>query len=254
MDLSRLDTITPTEYSRYRYIDAVLNGMDTSAGELCDIGCGVGNHLLAFGDLFSKSMGIDTSDESLELAGKKISSPDITLKKLDAFELDRQFDFIFLTEVLEHVLDDRRLLEHIRKNILKKNGYLLVTVPAHSRLYSQFDNNAGHYMRYYRKEIISLLSGAGFKPLIFWCYGWFLFHIIANSMPLLGEKNNGARIGDKGSSLKDRTRLSSIREFSGIAKVIVSRVNLVHRLCFFMDRIFRKCDFGIEYFIFCKPD
>ena len=49
--------------------------------------------------------------------------------------------------VLEHIKEDKKELE-IAKNKLKKNGFLIVLVPAHNKLYSKFDKAVGHHKRY----------------------------------------------------------------------------------------------------------
>lgn len=49
--------------------------------------------------------------------------------------------------VLEHIRDDKKEII-IALSKLKKNGYLIVLVPAHNNLYSNFDKAVGHFRRY----------------------------------------------------------------------------------------------------------
>ena len=69
---------------------------------------------------------------------------------------------IGLFDVIEHIKHDLVFLRSI-KNLMKKNAYLYVTVPAHSFLWSEEDVLAGHFKRYSLNEISNLLQSAGFQ-------------------------------------------------------------------------------------------
>ena len=71
-------------------------------------------------------------------------------------------DGAILVNVLEHIKDDQLALSGIAK-ILKSGGYLFLFVPALNILYSKFDKKIGHYRRYQKYELGSLVSNAGFK-------------------------------------------------------------------------------------------
>ena len=71
-------------------------------------------------------------------------------------------DNAILVNVLEHIKDDQLTLRRIAK-VLKPGGYLLLFVPALNMLYSKFDKKIGHYRRYKKNELGSLVSNAGFK-------------------------------------------------------------------------------------------
>lgn len=66
-----------------------------------------------------------------------------------------------LFDVIEHIEDDLRFVETIR-GLLKVGGRLYATVPAYSALWSAEDDRAGHFRRYTRRSIESLLERAGF--------------------------------------------------------------------------------------------
>ena len=75
---------------------------------------------------------------------------------------NQKFDSVILINVLEHIEHDREALENIRA-VLAPGGELLVIVPAHPALYGQMDALAGHYRRYERTALASLLDAAGFR-------------------------------------------------------------------------------------------
>jgi hypothetical protein len=47
--------------------------------------------------------------------------------------------------------------------LLKKDGKLLLLVPAKKKAYTQLDKELGHYRRYEKQEIIDKLEQAGFS-------------------------------------------------------------------------------------------
>ena len=54
--------------------------------------------------------------------------------------------------MLEHIKDDKNEILNAFKSI-KKNGYLIINVPAYSHLYSKFDEDVGHHKRYEKEDI-----------------------------------------------------------------------------------------------------
>lgn len=71
-------------------------------------------------------------------------------------------DAVGLFDVIEHIQDDRQFLEDLR-GLMKPGGRLYATVPAYQALWSAEDVQAGHYRRYTRASIQSVLQEAGFR-------------------------------------------------------------------------------------------
>lgn len=70
-------------------------------------------------------------------------------------------DVVYSSNVLEHIEDDFHALKEIN-SLLKRNGKLILLLPAFNFLFSQHDINVGHYRRYNKKTIINLLNTSGF--------------------------------------------------------------------------------------------
>ena len=62
-------------------------------------------------------------------------------------EFNEKADLIFHVDVLEHISKPKKELKKAISN-LNKGGRLIVSVPAFQHLYSQFDEDVGHYKRY----------------------------------------------------------------------------------------------------------
>lgn len=73
-------------------------------------------------------------------------------------------DWAVLMDVLEHVDDDIGLVEAMSR-ILSGDGRVLITVPAHTFLWSEHDVFLGHYRRYDRERLQDTLIRGGLEVL-----------------------------------------------------------------------------------------
>ena len=70
------------------------------------------------------------------------------------------YDAAVLVNVLEHVGDDVGLLQEIGKH-LRPGGTIVVFVPAHDWLYSDFDRRIGHRRRHRLTSLLEVMDRAG---------------------------------------------------------------------------------------------
>jgi SAM-dependent methyltransferase len=73
----------------------------------------------------------------------------------------QRFDGVYTINVLEHIEDDRAVLEAFREH-LHPGGRLLVYVPAFTILFSANDERVGHRRRYRKSTLLPALRAAGF--------------------------------------------------------------------------------------------
>ena len=116
---------------RHREIIRLVKSLQPS-GSVLEIGCGEGHTLQGLADQF-QCVGVDISSEALSLITdpriEKIQA-DLKQKLLDLFPVDRQFDFIIASEILEHLTDiDARLVLSEAYYLLKDPGTLIITIP-----------------------------------------------------------------------------------------------------------------------------
>ena len=75
--------------------------------------------------------------------------------------IDKTFDVIYTSNVLEHIEDDLLTLKQLHSK-LKDNGALVIYVPAFQMLYSELDEKIGHYRRYEKQDLLKKLNQSGF--------------------------------------------------------------------------------------------
>ena len=75
-----------------------------------------------------------------------------------------KFDTIIYFDVLEHIKKDKDEVTKAFK-ALKKDGHLIINVPAFAFLYSQFDRDVGHYRRYIKKDFNNIFKGTPCKSM-----------------------------------------------------------------------------------------
>ncbi|MBT3981984.1 MAG: class I SAM-dependent methyltransferase [Bacteriovoracaceae bacterium] len=99
-------------------------------------------------------------------------------ESLDCFE-DNSFDLIYSLNVLEHIDNDREILQKMYQK-LKVGGQLFLYVPAGPILYSKFDKKVGHFRRYTWTELESKIieSKLSIRKLEFADTLGFLFALI----------------------------------------------------------------------------
>jgi SAM-dependent methyltransferase len=70
---------------------------------------------------------------------------------------DREFDLVCAFDVIEHVEDDQRVFGEVSR-VLKDNGVLIVSVPLHVNLWTEFDDCVGHARRYAPADLLAILA------------------------------------------------------------------------------------------------
>ena len=89
----------------------------------------------------------------------------------------KKYDLILAADVIEHIKNDKKIINNLNK-ILKKNGLIIVTVPAYQFLFSKKDQALKHFRRYNLNSLKKLFS-SDFKTLKISYYNSLLFVPIA---------------------------------------------------------------------------
>lgn len=155
--------------SFYRRVIGVAGKIN---GNILDVGCGQGFLLKMIHDKYPpvSFFGLDISNKLCHLSKK--NNPYANIELGDAEDLPYQdgfFDFVFMTETLEHLLDYNKAINEVYR-VLRKNGVFVVTVPNRDWLRYDFYDSLrdkkrqpidDHYFRF--KEIKNLLEKNNFK-------------------------------------------------------------------------------------------
>jgi SAM-dependent methyltransferase len=149
--------------ARNRVIAATLRA---ALGELrgrtvLDVGCGTGGVLAALEQAGMHGCGLDMHLVGLRHARRRTRGP-LVCETATRIPFSAQFDAVLLCDVIEHTADDSDVLREASR-ALAPGGSLLVTVPAHPKLWSVVDEVSGHKRRYTQQMLVSAMQQAGLR-------------------------------------------------------------------------------------------
>jgi SAM-dependent methyltransferase len=94
-----------------------------------DLGCGGGFMVDALGRFAREAVGVDISENSIAYAKRAFPRHRFYAEPLSEFaRRGEQFDFVFSSEVLEHVLDPREFMMTLR-DCVRPNGFAYISAP-----------------------------------------------------------------------------------------------------------------------------
>ncbi|HEY2011969.1 MAG TPA: class I SAM-dependent methyltransferase [Bryobacteraceae bacterium] len=149
-----------------RLADPILR----QAKHVAEIGCGNGVVQRNIEDTYGLSV---AGFELIQLALEKSVSRRSPLYCYDIHqrhpEFREHFDVLVMFDVLEHIADESAFLESVKFH-LAKSGTLLINVPAHQFLFSEYDRAAGHYRRYSMRSLTRVVEQNGFhiRAITYW--------------------------------------------------------------------------------------
>lgn len=147
----------------YRIVCDLISRHMSKAGDkrinCLDVGCSNG-HISDFLRRFGYTSGFDMSFESLSLNGKKGSNVQADARAIPY--KDGKFDLVTMLDVVEHVDDDKAVLNEIHR-VCRKDAALVISVPALSCLWGEHDIWNGHKRRYSRTDIKNIARASGFE-------------------------------------------------------------------------------------------
>jgi len=148
--------------ARRRLAQALLQAyLPEVSGRILDAGCGTGA-LLSELQASGFAVGVDVSLEALCLTRQRGALP-VAQARLEALPFASEtFQVAFALDVLEHLPDERPALRELYR-VLQTGGYLIVSVPAYSWLWSKHDVALAHYRRYTARMLRTHLCKAGFQ-------------------------------------------------------------------------------------------
>ena len=147
-------------------INILMNKIGHKNLKILNIGAGTGVDLEImnrYGNIYI----IDVNKKALDLIPSNLYSE----KRLcDATALPYPndfFDIVCSFDVFEHIKNDKKAVLEAHR-VLKKNGHLLLMVPAFNFLFSAHDKALLHYRRYSKKKLYDLLRIFKCEYLSYW--------------------------------------------------------------------------------------
>ncbi len=158
-----------------KVLDSYLSGRERRG--ILEVGCGSGGNLellSKYGDLHA----MELDDYARDMAARRGICPVKKGSVPDNVPFSESFDLVCILDVLEHIDDDLRALQEMRK-MLNPHGKLLLTVPAFGFLWSTHDVALAHKRRYRKKQLIRLVKRAGFRTVYSTYFNTVLFPVVA---------------------------------------------------------------------------
>ncbi|GAG73376.1 unnamed protein product [marine sediment metagenome] len=152
--------------SKKDLINILMNKIGRKNLKILNIGSGTGVDLEImnrFGNIYI----IDINKKALDLIPSNLYSEK---KVCDATALPYPndfFDIVCSFDVFEHIENDKKAVLEAHR-VLKKNGLLLLMVPAFNFLFSAHDKALLHYRRYSKKKLYDLLRIFKYEYLSYW--------------------------------------------------------------------------------------
>ncbi|MBL4799731.1 MAG: class I SAM-dependent methyltransferase [Oleispira sp.] len=210
---------------RRAILTAILRKLDLKPNsKILEVGCGTGGNLKMLAE-FGKVSALEMDANAREIASEKTNNlydirdgrcPD------DLPYKGERFDLICMFDVLEHIDKDTETLTAM-KNLLTKDGRILMTVPAYQWLWGAHDEFLHHKRRYSATELRQKIIASGLQSLKLSYFNTILFPlaaVIRIKDKLLGNPTAS------GTSVPPHFINSFFRTLFGAERYLLKRFNL----------------------------
>jgi SAM-dependent methyltransferase len=148
---------------RFEVMRRLADSAIRKAARCAEIGCGNGLLQKALEDYYGISVaGFELNEVALRKnVGRNSSLYCYNIHQCNP-EFRNYFDMLFLFDVLEHIEDESAFLQSINFH-LADSGTLIVNVPAHRFLFSDYDRAQRHVRRYSAASLTRVVEQNGYK-------------------------------------------------------------------------------------------
>ena len=158
----------PMHFFRQALMDLLMETYPRG-GKVLDAGCGDGSLSVRLAKKGLSVYGVDCAEHWCDSARKRVSTLhrgekiEIICSSLEAVDFSPGFfDTIVCGEVLEHLHNDREIINKFHR-LLKKGGTLLISVPLAAKGFDASDVMVGHVRLYEYPALRGMLSDIGFR-------------------------------------------------------------------------------------------
>jgi SAM-dependent methyltransferase len=158
----------------YRGLINLLKPHLESTHTILDIGSGVGTIDFYLASKGKKVTGIEISENAVDIARKNAKlfkldkNIEFIVSEFPHKVRSKKYDLAILSEVIEHLENDKAVLKDIWK-VLKPGGILIITTPSQNAplyrmgLLKEFDKSVGHLRRYSLDGLKALVEDSGYE-------------------------------------------------------------------------------------------
>ncbi|WP_431857279.1 class I SAM-dependent methyltransferase [Azospirillum sp.] len=160
----------PTGRHLRRIVTDMVQGLDYDS--VLDVGCGQGSLLETLMPLKpnARYAGIDFSEKALEVARRRAPHAEFATLDVAAGHLDRRFDLVLCTDVVEHIEDDNAAF----RNLAAMTGKYLLVSSLQGRM-RPYEALVGHYRSYEHGELAAKIEATGLTVRRVVQWGWPFF-------------------------------------------------------------------------------
>lgn len=156
-----IEEIGPTHLHIRRLCRRLLMSLDFES--VLDVGCGPGHNipLLCEGRSVKRLAGVDISKEILDVAMQRYKNWSFHYLDIEKGHLDDQYDLVFCSLVLEHLIDDAAALRNL--HAMTGKYLLLVTIQGNYERYARNEKLLGHLRNYRQGELVTRIKQENFR-------------------------------------------------------------------------------------------
>jgi len=148
---------------RFAVMRRLADPIVRTAKRAAEIGCGSGLQQRCIEDYYGIPVaGFELNEVALEKNVSRLSPLYCYNIHQRNPELGGRFDLLLLFDVLEHIEDESGFLQAVKFH-LAESGTLLINVPAHQFLHSDYDVAQGHFRRYSIDGLARVCGQNGFR-------------------------------------------------------------------------------------------
>ena len=129
-----------------------------------EIGVGAGQSIVWFEEEGFKVKGIEPDGRNVDMINKKLKKGKVIESSVEDFSTDEVFDVVWMSHVLEHLIEPINFLKKIKQN-LKKNSILFIEVPNCDHkptLKSSIERNP-HLFHFTKKSLTCIVESLGYQ-------------------------------------------------------------------------------------------
>lgn len=146
--------------SQYSYCKPYIHNKKS----LLEIGSGGGQSIYWFEKEGYDVVGIEPDSRNVELINKKLSFGKCISGFAEDLEINGKYEIIWMSHVLEHMLNPVLFLKKIKKN-LKPNGLFFIEVPncENKKIFTNTVKTQPHTFHFTKKSLINIISQNEYK-------------------------------------------------------------------------------------------